>query len=95
MKRKNNNMTFIENEDSELEDSVVNEVLIFEDSVEDEQLLISEILEIFFEECSEEIFEEQEGEDKQANEMLLKNISLSLLKKPIFELRKRLHILEK
>jgi hypothetical protein len=69
MKRRNNNMISTENEDSEHEDLVVvKEVLTSEDSVVLELHLIFEDLEIFFEECFEEIFEELEGKGKLLNE---------------------------
>jgi hypothetical protein len=93
MKRKNNNMIFIEKEVSELED-FEDKDLISEDLVEAEQHLISEDSEIFSEVCFEEIFDDEE-EDNLPNETLLKSILVLALMRPIFEQRKKLLILEK
>ncbi|MBR2158280.1 hypothetical protein IJ913_02630 [bacterium] len=93
MKRKNNNMIFIEKDDSELE-VFEDKDLIFEDLVEAEQHLISEDSETFFEVCFDEIFDDEE-EGSQPNEILLKSILVLALMRPIFEQRKKLHIQEK
>jgi hypothetical protein len=93
MKRKNNNMIFIEKDDSELEVFEAKD-LIFEDLVEAEQHLISEDSETFFEVCFDEIFDD-EGEGSQPNETLLKSILVLALMRPIFEQRKKLRIQEK
>ena len=93
MKRKNNNMIFIEKDDSELE-VFEDKDLIFEDLVEAEQHLISEDSETFFEVCFDEIFDDEE-EGSQPNETLLKSILVLALMRPIFEQRKKLRIQEK
>ena len=84
MKEKNNNMIFIENEvfleDSEEDkDDSISEV-----SAEVELHLIFEDLEIFFEECSEVIFDELEEKENPLNEKLWKSILPSLLMRHIF-----------
>ncbi|MBQ9554289.1 hypothetical protein IJU97_05070 [bacterium] len=67
-------MIFIENEGSELEDSEEIDDSIFEDFDEDEQPLISEIFETFYEECSDEHdFDEQQEQENLINEKHLKN----------------------
>jgi len=89
MNKKGNNMICIEKEDSE----EVLEVLISEDLAEVELSLIFEILEI----CSEVCFEDSEVDlelEEKPNEMILKNILRSALKKHILELKRRFPILE-
>ena len=82
-------MICIEKEDSE----EVLEVLISEDLAEVELRLIFEILEI----CSEVCFEDSEVDlerEEKPNEMILKNILKSALRKHILELKRRFPILE-
>jgi len=89
MNKKGNNMICIEKEDSE----EVLEVLISEDLAEVELSLIFEILEI----CSEVCFEDSEVDlerEEKPNEMILKNILKSALKKHILELKRRFPIPE-
>ena len=77
----------------EKEDSEVLEVLISEDLAEVELSLIFEILEI----CSEVCFEDSEVDlerEEKPNEMILKNILKSALRKHILELKRRFPILE-
>ena len=80
MNKQDSNMICIEKEDSE----EVLEVLIFEDLAEVELSLIFEILEICSEVCFDDFEVDLEREEKQ-NEMILKNILKSALKKHILE----------
>ena len=80
MNKKGNNMICIEKEDSE----EVLEVLISEDLAEVGLSLIFEILEIYSEVCFEDSEVDLEPEEKP-NEMILKNILKSALRKHILE----------
>jgi len=89
MNKKGSNMICIEKEGSE----EVLEVLISEDLAEVELSLIFEILEICSEVCFDDFEVDLEREEKP-NEMILKNILKSALKKHILELKRRFPILE-
>ena len=80
MNKKDSNMICIEKEDSQ----EVLEVLISEDLAEVELSLIFEILEIYSEVCFDDFEVDLEREEKP-NEMILRNILKSALRKHILE----------
>jgi hypothetical protein len=93
MKKRNSNMISIENDDLVLDDSEVVD-LIFEVSIDDEQVLIFEIFEICFDECLDDLVFDEEDLESLLSERPWKNIFLLLLKRLICELKRKLPIQE-